>query len=112
MPVAQNIQSLDKKIFWSKTFDVKTDFLVAICDKELLGKKIKTNDGFEIEIKKRFYGESLISTKEAIKLMEKATIANFFGKKIVLLALKKGFITKENIILIGGIPHAQFVKLI
>jgi hypothetical protein len=33
------------------------------------------------------------------------------GKNIVELASKNGFIVKENVILIDGVPHAQFVKL-
>jgi len=90
----------------------KSDIVVAICDKELLGKQIKVKKNFKIEINKEFYGEREINEEEATSLMEKATIGNFFGEKIVSLAEKNGFITKENIILIKGIPHAQFVKLL
>ena len=111
MPVARNIQPSDKK-FWSKLHYSKNDIVVAICDKELLGKKIKVGRSFKVDINKKFYGGVRIDEKQAVELMEKATIGNFFGRKIISLAEEHGFITKENIILFKGIPHAQFVKLL
>ncbi len=96
-------------MFWSKIFNTKYDILVAICDEELLEKTIDKR--LNIKAKKEFYGGRLIDEKIAIKIMEKATIGNLLGKKIVELAEKNGFITRENIILINGVPHAQFVKL-
>jgi hypothetical protein len=64
-----------------------------------------------IEISEKFYGGKLIDEEKAIKLLNKATIGNLMGKNIVELASKNGFIVKENVILIDGVPHAQFVKL-
>jgi len=110
MHVVQNIRSSVKK-FWAKTFLKKNDFLVAICDKKLLGKIIKTDD-LEIKIKKEFYGGYLIDENEALKLLKKCTIANLMGKEIVKLALENGFITEENVLILGEIPHAQMVKLL
>lgn len=97
-------------MFWSKVFNAKYDLVVAICDEELIDKKIDTKK-FEIKVSKNFYGEKTVDEKIAVKLMEKATIGNLIGKDIVALAKKNGFITKENIISINGVPHAQFVKL-
>lgn len=93
-------------MFWGKVFFTKEDVVVAICDEDLIEKKIKHD-----KISKNFYGEMLIDGDVATKLMKKATIGNLMGKEIIKLAKKGGFITKENIILIGGIHHAQFVKL-
>jgi hypothetical protein len=94
-------------MFWSKVFQTKYELVVAICDEELLDKKIGKK--FKIKISKEFYGEKLIDENVALKLMKKATIGNLIGKNIVELAEKNGFIIKENII--DGIPHAQFVKI-
>jgi hypothetical protein len=96
-------------MFWSKVFQTKYELVVAICDEELLDKKIGKK--FKIKISKEFYGEKLIDENVALKLMKKATIGNLIGKNIVELAEKNGFIIKENIIVIDGIPHAQFVKI-
>jgi len=98
-------------MFWYKVFVVRHDIVLAICDENLIGKKIKTNR-FNVKVDKRFYGDKTIEDEQtAVSFMKSCTIANLIGEKIVALAEKHGFITKENIISIGGIPHAQFVKL-
>jgi len=98
-------------MFWGKVFAVKREIVLAICDDDILDKKIKTKE-LDIKVSKRFYGEKIIKDEAtAVRMMERCTIANLIGKRIVALAKKHGFITEENIISIGGIPHAQFVKL-
>lgn len=98
------------EMFWCKIFPTNYELVVAICDEELIDKEIKTNK-LKIKISKHFYGDKLIDDKFALKLMKRATICNLTGKNIVEIAEKNGFIAKENIILINGIPHAQFVKI-
>ena len=61
-------------------------------------------------VNKDFYCGEECDEEKAVKLMKDCTIANLVGKRIVELALEKNFITKENVILIEGTPHAQFVK--
>jgi len=84
------------------------ELVFAACDKELVGKKIRKNP--EFEVKKEFYSDKECDEEKAAHLLEDCTIANLIGEEIVKLALKKSFITKENVILIEGIPHAQIVK--
>lgn len=99
-------------MFWCKIFPTKNDLVVAICDEEIIDKEIKSKDlKTKIKVSKHFYGGEIIDEQMAVKLMKKATIGNIMGKNIVELAEKNGFIIKENIIFIDGIPHAQFVKL-
>lgn len=100
------------KLFWGKVFATKYDLVIAICDEELIDKKFEyKNTKVKIKISKNFYGEQIIDEQTAVRLMRRATIGNLMGKRIVNLAKKNDFITKENIISIGGIPHAQFVKI-
>ncbi len=101
---------LDEKKFWCKVFQTKFDILVAICDKEILGKKMKFKE-LKIKIDENFYKGVEINEKVALNLIKKATIVNLFGKNIVNLALGKGFVKKDNIIKIEGYPHAQIIKL-
>lgn len=96
-------------MFWSKNFKIKDQIIVAICDKELLGRKISIED-FSIKINRIFYGGELIDEKKALQLMGKSTVGNLFGKKIVELAIKNNFIAEENIIYFDDIPHAQFLQ--
>jgi len=100
-----------KFLFWAKIHEIKDDLVVAICDEELLGKKIKIKENFEIEISEEFYGGKLIDEKNAIELIKKATIANLFGNKIVEIAIRENLIEKENVIEFKGIKHAQIIEL-
>ena len=95
-------------MFWCKTFSAKGQFVVAICDRDLLGEKI--GNELKITVKDSFYRGELIDEKKALELMKKSSICNLLGKNIVDLALKNKFIMKENIIFIGDVPHAQFIQ--
>lgn len=100
-------------MYWAKVFTTKTEFVVALCDKELLGKILNFKQKrIKVKVSERFYGGEIIDELKVVKLLEKATVGNLIGKSITELAAKNGYISKENIILIDGIPHAQFVKLI
>ena len=95
-------------MFWCKIHSVKGQIIVAICDKDLLGKKIGKE--LKINVSEAFYGEDLIDEKKASELMGRSAICNILGKNIIELAIEKKFITKENIMFIGDIPHAQFIQ--
>ncbi|MBI2547172.1 MAG: DUF424 family protein [Candidatus Aenigmarchaeota archaeon] len=99
-------------MYWAKLFTTRTEVIVAICDEDILEKVFEFKETqAKIKISKHFYGEHLVDDNIAIKLMDRATIGNIFGKNIVNLAKENGFISEENIINVDGIPHAQFVKL-
>ncbi len=99
-----------EKIYWCKIFQTRHNFVGAFCDKSLLERKLE-DDRFKIKVSKQFYGGVLVNEKVAVKIMSKITIGNVIGKDVIEIAKKNGFITEENIILIDGVPHAQFVKL-
>jgi hypothetical protein len=93
-------------MFWVKTFDVRGEFLVAICDEDLLGKEFGS---FRVE--REFYQGKLVDGDAAIELLSRATIANLVGKEIVKLAMENGFVDEANVMCIGGIPHTQVIKI-
>jgi hypothetical protein len=95
-------------MFWCKTFSTKGQFVVAICDENLLGKAIGKK--LKIHVEENFYRGELLDEEKALELMKKANICNILGKNIVDLALKNKFIIKENIIFIDGVSHAQFIR--
>ena len=103
-------QNIQPNKFWVKVFRTRQDIVVAICDKEILGKEFEFK-GVKVKISEKFYGGKLVDENIALKLIQKGTIVNLFGKKIVELALKNHFIKKEHTILIDGHPHAQIIKL-
>lgn len=109
--VDRHIKPFDS-MYWTKIFTTRTEIVVALCDEEILDKTVEfKKTKAKIKISRYFYGEHLVDENIVLKLMNHATIGNLFGKNIVNLAEKHGFISKENIINIDGIPHAQFVKL-
>ena len=95
-------------MFWCKTHNTKREILVAVCDESLLGKRIGKKS--EVHINEGFYKGELVDGDRVLKLMNKSTICNLMGKEIVKIAIEKKFITKENIMFIDDIPHAQIIR--
>ncbi|MCK5548152.1 MAG: DUF424 family protein [Thermoplasmata archaeon] len=85
------------------------EVLVAACDADLLGKSFREGE-LRIEVSS-FYDGLIVHKDELIRHMKLATIANFVGEKVVGIAIEEGYVDKENIIRIGGIPHAQMVLI-
>lgn len=80
--------------------------VVALCDKDLVGKKFEDKK-LQLDITERFYKGEEKPEQEIIEILKEAANINIVGKKSIKLALKAGVIEKENIIKIKGIPHAQ-----
>src|SRR5574341_2483031 len=79
--------------------------VVAICDKELIGKKLAQDD-LEINVTERFYKGDEVSEEEVVKVLKEAANINLLGKKTVDIAVKAGIIAEENVLMIQGVPHA------
>ena len=84
------------------------ELVLGICDKELAGKILRKDPEFKVG--KKFYCEKECDEEGVLELIKRCTIANLVGKKIIELAIRRKFIIKENVILIGDTPHAQIVK--
>jgi uncharacterized protein len=89
-----------------KIYKNGTNVLVAACDKELIGKKLKHGDS-AIEIRRDFYEGEDVSEEELQNALQKATTANLFGEKTVKCAVKCGIIDPDSVIMIDCVPHAQ-----
>jgi hypothetical protein len=85
-------------------------YVVAICDKPLLGKTLEEGK-IKFKVSEEFYGGELVDSKLCIKHLENATIANMIGKKAVQTAVNAGLVHEQAILYIEGHPHAQWVKL-
>ena len=83
--------------------------VVAVCDKELIGKRFE-QDKFQLDIKESFFKGDEISEEELTNLMqlyakEDATF-NIIGEKSINCALKAGIINKQGIKKIDNVPFA------
>jgi hypothetical protein len=91
-------------------FRTPTDTLLAAADEELLG-KVLSDGKFKLKVSENFYKEVLVEDDALRDLLSICSIANLVGKRTVGLAIELGFISKENIIYIEGVPHAQFTTM-
>ena len=83
--------------------------IVAVADKELIGKRFEEGERY-LDITERFYKGKEETEEEILKILKQSTNTNLVGKKSVALGIKAGIITQESIIMIKGIPHAIGLK--
>ena len=93
-----------------KIYKIRSEILLAACDRELLGKKFEEGE-LQIDVKREFYFESYVSERTFLNSMKIATIANLVGERVVNLAIQEGYIDENNVIRIDGVPHAQMALL-
>ncbi|MGQ9788028.1 MAG: DUF424 domain-containing protein [Candidatus Hadarchaeaceae archaeon] len=92
-----------------KIIQTRGENLVIVCDRELLGKKLKEGK-FKIEVRESFYSGREATVDECLQALRSATIANTLGS-IVNHAIEAGIVDKDNVLWIAGVPHAQLVRL-
>lgn len=84
--------------------------MVACCDQGLIGKTFREGR-LRLSPEAGFYGNSLLGLAEALVVLEMADILNLVGPEIVSAAVEKGLVHPDAVISIGGVPHAQVLKL-
>lgn len=97
-------------MFACKKFSTFQGLMLAACDQEVLGKKLKYGK-IEIEINKDFYFEKFCSKEELIELLREAKIINLFGNRIMKIILELKLAKKEDFKIIDGIAHIQIYRL-
>lgn len=88
----------------------KRDKVLAVCDKDLLGKVLSDKDK-TFKVKEEFYGSELISQDKLLEKASESTIINAVGNKVVSLLVERGFFDEDKILKIDGVAHAQMVKI-
>jgi len=90
-----------------KIYDSKYGMMLAVADKELIGKKFKFK-GTEFFVNPRFYQGEEADQAEVIDMLRKAVSANLVGAKAVACGKAAGLISDENVLMITKkVPHAQ-----
>lgn len=91
---------------------VRAEFVVAACDAELIGKDLPVGTaGRTVRISGQFYGERTVTKEELLGALERATIANLLGERVLQLALEGGFVGPGGTGLLGGVPHAEIFAM-
>jgi hypothetical protein len=88
--------------FWVKDHGL----VLAVCDKELLGKKV---DG--VLINEVFYKGELVGREKLEEKLNNSKNVNMFGKKSTDVAICLKMVEKKHCLMIGGVPHLQLVFL-
>ena|SRR3990167_280624 len=84
-------------------------FVIAVCDEGLLNKEL--DDGKRsLTVSEQFYKGDKKSENEVIAILKDASNANLIGEEAVAAGIKAGIVSKENVAVIKGVPHAQAVS--
>ncbi|MDY0387636.1 MAG: DUF424 family protein [Methanolobus sp.] len=84
--------------------------IIALCDRELIGKTLKEGN-ITITISEEFYKGEIVSEKNAIDIISKASNINIFGKNAVACAVDCGVVDKDHIRIIDEVAHAQVFRI-
>ena len=95
---------------FAKIHEIDYKRILAVCDKELIGKTFEDGKIF-FHTREKFYKDIEINETELEKLFEEVDSANLFGNKCVGIAQKKGLINETQTILISGVKHAQIYMI-
>ena len=91
---------------------VRSEFVVAACDAELLGRDLPVGDkGRTVKVSSQFYGERRVSREELLWALERATIANLLGERVIKLAAEGGLVSADGVGTLGGVPHAEIIAM-
>jgi len=92
-----------------KVYQQSGEVVVAACDAELIGQTFE--EGEMILKVTSFYDGFACSEEELVVNLRAATSANLVGKRVIEAAVSAGFIDKDCVIRIGGVPHAQLYRI-
>jgi len=86
--------------------------ILALCDKELIGKVLKEGEiVLDLKDYSSFYKGVEVGEAEAMDAMKSATSLNLVGRKSVAVAVKLGLVGKEGVRKIKGVPHVQIYRV-
>lgn len=95
---------------YMKKYDTWGKIIVAVCDKEIIGKKFQEGE-LTLMLETSFYKGAEASENEIKEALSCATIANIAGEKAIACAVECECVDPDTVIFIDGIPHAQMVRI-
>lgn len=104
--------ALPRAMIYVKKHYAEDSIVIAMCDEEILGRKLVDEEkGIVFHVDPAFYKGDLIPLEEAVDMLARADIANLVGEKIVRAAVENGYVHGDAVVVIDGVPHAQFVVM-
>ena len=96
--------------FCVKAYQQGVQRLVAACDLELLGSTHREGK-FKLDVPASFYDGLRVDGESLGAYLRGATIANLVGRRSVDVAVDLGLVDPANVLVVSGVPHAQFLIL-
>ena len=93
-----------------KTYQTDMSVLLTVCDRELIGKTVR-GSGLKLDISEFFYKGELADISQVQAAILQATTANIVGERSIEAAVSCGAIDTDCVMDIGGIPHAQMIRI-
>ena len=102
-------------MIYIKLHETDKGAIVAMCDKELLG-KVFSEGKREIDLDRYadFYKGDLVGAEAAEKMVSKESIytANIVGKESVRICIDKGLASEGDVAVIAGVPCLHIYKMV
>ena len=96
-----------------RVHQVRSEFVVAACDEELIGRELPVGSaGRTVKITAFFYGERAVSEDELLWALRRATVVNLLGERVLGIAQREGLIRAEGLGTLGGVPHAEIFSML
>jgi uncharacterized protein len=96
--------------FAVKSYQQGVQRLVAACDAELVGTSHREGK-FKLDVPASFYDGLRVDAESLGAYLRGATVANLVGKRSVDVAVDLGLVDPANVLVVSGVPHAQFLVL-
>lgn len=99
--------------FVMRVHRVRSEFVVAACDADLVGRDLPVGDqGRTVKVSAQFYGDRRVTREELLWALQRATIANLLGERVLRLAVEGGFVAAGGAGTLGGVPHAEIFAMV
>ncbi len=95
-----------KKKFMFKEYNSTHGVIMVITDIEIIGKKFE-DEKLQLDFSKKFYQGEKKNEQEIIEKLKKGYIINLNGTNSTNIKLNLNIISKEKIVTVNQIPHAQ-----
>jgi hypothetical protein len=89
-----------------KLHNVHGQTILAVCDRELLGRTLQW-DEVPILISMGFFGGEEVTTDIMVRTATQCMSLNVFGKVATVALMEAGIISREAIVYIDRVPHCQ-----
>ncbi|HUT81957.1 MAG TPA: DUF424 family protein [Candidatus Bathyarchaeia archaeon] len=102
------------QMFYLRARRTEKEYLVSVCDAELLGKTLCEGE-LELYVSERFFSGELVNLEKCLEEMWNASSLNLIGTAIVTAAIKERMINELSVMWIncpenGRTGHAMLIR--